>query len=47
MDDWPFEDPPNTAALTTRDILEGTAPILRARYGNGGRPDGATLRTTA
>ena len=28
MDDWPFDDPPNTAALTTRDILERGAPIL-------------------
>jgi hypothetical protein len=28
MDDWPFEDPPNTAALTTREILEANAPVL-------------------
>ena len=26
-DDWPFEDPPNTAALTTRQVLDG-APVL-------------------
>jgi hypothetical protein len=25
--DWPFEDPPNTAAITTRLVLDG-APIL-------------------
>lgn len=29
MEDWPFEDPPNTAALTTRDVLEADAPILQ------------------
>jgi hypothetical protein len=29
MGNWPFEQPPNTAALTTRDILEGKATILR------------------
>jgi len=28
MGDWPFEDPPNTAALTTSDVLEADAPIL-------------------
>ena len=27
-DDWPFEASPKTAVLTTRDILEGTKPIL-------------------
>ena len=27
MEAWPFEDPPNTAAITTRQVLEG-APIL-------------------
>jgi hypothetical protein len=26
--DWPFEDPPNTAAITTRAVLENGAPIL-------------------
>ena len=31
MDDWPFEDPPNTAALTTREILDG-APILAVTH---------------
>jgi hypothetical protein len=24
---WPFEDPPNTASITTRQVLEG-APVL-------------------
>jgi hypothetical protein len=28
MEDWPFEDPPNTAALTTWDVLEANVPIL-------------------
>jgi hypothetical protein len=28
MEDWPFEDPPNTAALTTSHVLEANAPIL-------------------
>jgi hypothetical protein len=27
VDTWPFEDPPNTAAITTRQVLEG-APVL-------------------
>jgi hypothetical protein len=27
VDDWPFADKPNTAAITTRQVLEG-APIL-------------------
>jgi hypothetical protein len=27
MDAWPFEDPPNTASITTRQVLEG-APVL-------------------
>lgn len=27
MDDWPFDQPPNAAAITTRRELEG-APIL-------------------
>jgi hypothetical protein len=26
--DWPFEDPPNTAAITTRLVLDDGAPIL-------------------
>lgn len=30
IDDWPFEDSPKTAVLMTRDILEGTTPILYA-----------------
>jgi hypothetical protein len=32
MEDWPFEDPPNTAALTTRDVLEANAPILHVAH---------------
>ena len=28
MDDWPFDDPPNTAAIATRDITTGKAPVL-------------------
>jgi len=32
MEDWPFEDPPNTAALTTSDVLEGSAPILHVTH---------------
>lgn len=28
---WPFEDPRNTAAITTRQVLEG-APILRVSH---------------
>jgi hypothetical protein len=28
LPDWPFEDPPNTAALTTRAVLEDGAPVL-------------------
>jgi hypothetical protein len=28
VSDWPFEDPPNTAAITTRLVLEDGAPIL-------------------
>ena len=27
-DNWPFEDPPNMAVITTRDILEGAAILL-------------------
>ncbi|MGH7517091.1 MAG: hypothetical protein ACREOC_06435 [Gemmatimonadales bacterium] len=29
VDVWPFADPPNTAAITTRPVLEQSAPILR------------------
>jgi hypothetical protein len=28
VSDWPFEDPPNTAAITTRPVIEDGAPIL-------------------
>ena len=32
MDNWPFEQPPNTAALTTQDIIEGRAAVLRVTH---------------
>jgi len=32
MEGWPFEDPPNTAALTTSDVLETNAPILHVAH---------------
>jgi hypothetical protein len=32
MEDWPFEAPPNTAALTTSDVLEANAPILHVAH---------------
>ncbi len=28
MSEWPFDDPPNTAAITTRSVLDDGAPIL-------------------
>jgi hypothetical protein len=31
VDEWPFEDPPNTASITTRQVLEG-APVLRVTH---------------
>jgi hypothetical protein len=31
VDEWPFEDPPNTASITTRQVLEG-APVLRVSH---------------
>ena len=31
MTAWPFRDPPNTASITTRQVLEG-APILRVTH---------------
>jgi hypothetical protein len=27
-DNWPFEDPPNVAVITTRSVIEDNAPIL-------------------
>ena len=27
-DDWPFDDPPNVAVVTTREVTEDKAPIL-------------------
>lgn len=32
MDKWPFEDPRNTAAITTRLVLETGAPVLRVTH---------------
>ena len=32
MRDWPFEDAPNTASITTRQVLEAGAPILRVAH---------------
>ncbi len=32
MKDWPFEDAPNTASITTRQVLEAGAPILRVAH---------------
>jgi hypothetical protein len=29
---WPFEDPPHTASITSRQVLEGGAPILRVSH---------------
>lgn len=26
--DWPFEDPPNVATMTVRDVIEGHSPVL-------------------
>jgi hypothetical protein len=26
--DWPFSDPPNTAVLSTREVMNGEKPIL-------------------
>jgi hypothetical protein len=28
MDDWPFDDPPNVATFTVRQIVDGGEPIL-------------------
>ena len=30
--DWPFEDSPNVAVITLRQILEGSAPILHVSH---------------
>ena len=32
MTDWPFADRPNTASITTRQVLEDGAPILRVTH---------------
>jgi hypothetical protein len=44
--DWPFEDPPNTAAVTTRLVLDDGAPILLVAGGRGG-PVAARSRVDA
>ncbi|MBI3879285.1 MAG: hypothetical protein HY301_04385 [Verrucomicrobia bacterium] len=31
-DDWPFDQAPNVAAVTTRQVLTGGLPILRATH---------------
>jgi hypothetical protein len=28
MEDWPFDDPPNVASITVRQIIHGGEPIL-------------------
>jgi hypothetical protein len=33
MNDWPFEDPPNVATITVRQIIDGRAPILLVSHG--------------
>ena len=30
--DWPFDQTPNTAAITTRQVLEDNLPILRVSH---------------
>jgi hypothetical protein len=37
-DDWPFDDPPNVAVVTTRDVTEDKVPILFVSHD---RDDGA------
>jgi hypothetical protein len=32
MEKWPFEDPRNTAAITTRQVLETGAAVLRVTH---------------
>ena len=32
MNDWPFEDAPNTAVITTGGIVAGADPILRVTH---------------
>lgn len=29
---WPFDDPPNVATITVRQIIDGGAPILLVRH---------------
>jgi hypothetical protein len=31
-DDWPFDQAPNVAAITTRQVLEDGMPILRVTH---------------
>lgn len=28
MDEWPFANPPNVAAITTRQVVHGSKPVL-------------------
>jgi hypothetical protein len=35
MDAWPFADPPNTATITTRQVLQASAPIVRVAHDAG------------
>jgi hypothetical protein len=30
--EWPFENPRNTAAITTRQVLAGAAPVLHVTH---------------
>jgi len=32
MNDWPFAERPNTASITTRQVLEAGAPVLRVSH---------------
>jgi hypothetical protein len=32
MSDWPFDQPPNCAVITLRQIVDGSQPILRVTH---------------
>jgi len=32
MKDWPFDQPPDCAVITVRQIIDGTAPILEVSH---------------
>jgi hypothetical protein len=37
MDDWPFDDPPDTAATTVRSVMDRSKPVLLVvRYADDG-----------